>query len=594
MELTKEEKDYCTAYSEFYKEYGDEVPQQKQWEFNDVRRALGISKERALELNDYCKQSEVKKKVSAATSYALTKWQKVTRDNILEMRPNLEKELLDNISAYEKNSKALNVAEKEKENNHCPTPISKPEPQGFITTIIMFAIAYGLFQWIPWLGVAMFVIEILILISNRRSKAKYKRYEEEHENFLSTKERLKKEIPRLKMEVEKIRYVLTEELYRVINNVLAIPIPHDAINEDSWKQMNGCLTKLLDLYGNVQMATDSAQKSAYGKKYFDAKLAFVYEFSLKAESNDVAYEPFKKQLLESQKTGNANILRVDDRENSILATKKYDFYTSLDNYKMVLNGRNINWAIDKLNTVKDINVDNSFGFTNMDKLSGKTEQMRTIYESVKTEYDKLLDLSDKINNILTYARTVAYRNVYLGVELLNYIRDNAGGSKLTAQKDGVGVSAVDGLNGMEVSIDMDVTANVKESLNSLAKELSNKDVRKFAVKNPKMAMGAAALMVVGNYLNERVEKINANNDLQEQIVKSVSQMVDGYNAGKAGMLRAIEITKALSNANIGFLAIYAPLRDKFFVEGCTSATMADLQSLAKATQEYKHISDTKL
>lgn len=220
--------------------------------------------------------------------------------------------------------------------------------------------------------------------------------------------------------------------------------------------------------------------------------------------------------------------------------------------------------------------------------------MRTIYESVKTEYDKLLDLSDKINNILTYARTVAYRNVYLGVELLNYIRDNAGGSKLTAQKDGVGVSAVDGLNGMEVSIDMDVTANVKESLNSLAKELSNKDVRKFAVKNPKMAMGAAALMVVGNYLNERVEKINANNDLQEQIVKSVSQMVDGYNAGKAGMLRAIEITKALSNANIGFLAIYAPLRDKFFVEGCTSATMADLQSLAKATQEYKHISDTKL
>ena len=210
---------------------------------------------------------------------------------------------------------------------------------------------------------------------------------------------------------------------------------------------------------------------------------------------------------------------------------------------MVLNGRNINWAIDKLNTVKDINVDNSFGFTNMDKLSGKTEQMRTIYESVKTEYDKLLDLSDKINNILTYARTVAYRNVYLGVELLNYIRDNAGGSKLTAQKDGVGVSAVDGLNGMEVSIDMDVTANIKESLNSLAKELSNKDVRKFAVKNPKMAMGAAALMVVGNYLSERVEKINANNDLQEQIVKSVSQMVDGYNAGKAGMLRAIEITK---------------------------------------------------
>lgn len=594
MELTKEERDYCAAYSEFYKEYGDEVPQQKQWEFNDVRRALGISKERALELNEYYKQSEMKKKVSAATSYALAKWQEVTKDNIIEMRPGLEKELNDNINSYEKNSKALDAAEKEKENNHCPTPISKPEPQSLIWTIVMFAIAYGLFRWIHWLGMAMFVIEILILISDRRSKAKYKRYEEEHENFLSTKERLKKEIPHLKLEVEKFRYMVVEEFYAVINRVLAIPIPQDAICEDCWKQMNGSLAKLLDLYGNAQMATDAVQKSVCAKKYFDAKLAFVYEFSLKAESNEVAYESFKKQLLESQKTGNANVLRVDDRENSLLSTKKYDFYTSLDNYKMVLNGKHINWAIGQLNAVKDINVDNSFGFTNMDKLSGKTEQMRTIYESVKTEYDKLLDLSEKINNILTYARTVAYRNVYLGVELLNYIRDNAGGSKLTAQKDGVGVGAVDGLNGMEVSIDMDVTANVKDSLNSLAKELSNKEVRKFAVKNPKMAMGAAALMVVGNYLNERVEKINANNDLQEQMVKSIGQMVEGYNAGKAGMLRAIEITKALSNANIGFLAIYAPLRDKFFVEGCTSATMADLQSLAKATQEYKHISDTKL
>ncbi len=594
MELTKEERDYCTAYSEFYKEYGDEVPQQKQWEFNDVRRALGISKERALELNEYYKQSEKKKKVSAMTSYALGKWHNVTKDNILEMRPGLEKEICDNINAYDKNSKALDAAEKEKENNHCPTPISKPDPQNFFWTIIMFAIAYGLFRWIHWLGIAMFVIEILILINDRRSKAKYERYEEEHENFLSTKERLKKEIPHLKLEVEKFRYMVVEELYMVINRVLAIPIPQDAISEDCWKQINSSLAKLLDLYGNVQMATDAAQKSVCAKKYFDAKLTFVYEFSLKAESNEAAYEPFKKRLLRSQKMNNADVLRIDDRENLLLSTKKYDFYTSLDNYKMVLNGKHINWAIGQLNAVKDINVDNSFGFTNMDKLSGKTEQMRTIYESVKTEYDKLLDLSEKINNILTYARTVAYRNVYLGVELLNYIRDNAGGSKLTTQKDGVGVSAVDGLNGMEISIDMDVTANVKDSLNSLANELSNKDVRKFAVKNPKMAMGAAALMVVGNYLNERVEKINANNDLQEQMVKSIGQMVEGYNAGKAGMLRAIEITKALSNANIGFLAIYAPLRDKFFVQGCTSATMADLQSLAKATQEYKHISDTKL
>ncbi len=594
MKLTEEEIYYCTAYSELYKEYGDEVPQQKQWEFNDVRRKLGISKERALELNDYYKQSEMRKKVTAATSFVLSKWHKVTKDNILEMRPNLEKEFLGNINAYEKNTKALYAAEKEKENNHCPKLVSKPDPQGFISTIIMFAIAYGLFKWIHWLGIAMLVIEILILIGDKRSKVKYERYEEEHENFLSTKERLKKEIPRLKLEVEKFRYVLTEELYMVINSVLAIPIPHDAINEDSWKQINSCLTRLLDLYGNIQMATDATQKYSFSQKYFDEKLEFVYKFSLKAECNDVVYEPFRKQLVESLQADNANILRIDEHEKTLLATQRYDFYTSLDRYKMILNGKNINWAIKKLNTVKDITVDNSFGFTNMDKLANKTEQMRSIYGSVKTEYDNLLDLSDKINNILTYARTVAYRNIYLGVELLNYIRDNAGGSKLTAQKDSVSVSAKDGVVGLDITINMDTTENIMGSLNSIAKKLYNKDIRKFAAKNPKMAMGAAALVVVGDFLAERAEKINANNDQQEQIIKSVSQMVDGYNSGKAGMLRAIEVIMALSKANIGFLAIYAPLRDKFFVDGCTMATMEDLQNLAKATQEYKHISDTKL
>ena len=81
--------------------------------------------------------------------------------------------------------------------------------------------------------------------------------------------------------------------------------------------------------------------------------------------------------------------------------------------------------------------------------------------------------------------------------------------------------------------------------------------------------------------------------MQKQLITSIGQMVDGFNSGKAGMLRAVEVIKALSKANIGFLAIYAPLRDKFFIEGCTVATMRDLQNLAKATQEYKHISDTK-
>ena len=83
------------------------------------------------------------------------------------------------------------------------------------------------------------------------------------------------------------------------------------------------------------------------------------------------------------------------------------------------------------------------------------------------------------------------------------------------------------------------------------------------MNNPKMAAGAAALAVVGGFLNERIDKINNNNEMQKQLITSIGQMVDGFNSGKAGMLRAVEVIKALSKANIGFLAIYAPIFTSF-------------------------------
>lgn len=94
---------------------------------------------------------------------------------------------------------------------------------------------------------------------------------------------------------------------------------------------------------------------------------------------------------------------------------------------------------------------------------------------------------------------------------------------------------------------MDSMDNVANTLNGLmSSALEDKELRKFVMKNPKMATGAAALAVVGNLLDERIEKIENNNELQEQLITSISQMVDGYNSGKAGLLRAIEVIKALS------------------------------------------------
>ncbi len=322
-------------------------------------------------------------------------------------------------------------------------------------------------------------------------------------------------------------------------------------------------------------------------------MKFFYEESLKNEAGVNVYKKFADQLHKAISTQNFNLLRMDFDEKALLASKEYNFSTKVASYKGTIEKMDISYWINQYDSVKNIETSGFLGFTNIDKLASKTQNLQKLYTPIKREYDKLRNVTDEVNYYLTFVRTVAYRNIYLGVELLNYIRDNAGGKSLMAQKDKV--NAGDAMIVGNVTSDrlhMDSMDNVANTLNGLmSSALEDKELRKFVMKNPKMATGAAALAVVGNLLDERIEKIENNNELQKQLITSISQMVDGYNSGKAGLLRAIEVIKALSKANIGFLAIYAPLRDKFFVEECTTATMMDLQNLAKATQEYKHISD---
>lgn len=51
-------------------------------------------------------------------------------------------------------------------------------------------------------------------------------------------------------------------------------------------------------------------------------------------------------------------------------------------------------------------------------------------------YDHLKDINNKVSYALDYARACAYRNLYLGAELINYVRTTKGGTTLTTVKDG--------------------------------------------------------------------------------------------------------------------------------------------------------------
>lgn len=599
--LTFEEQAYCDEFSAVYRRYADKIPDDEWSRLSEIRKGLNVDLQKSRKIIKAVEFDSFKNKYLAQNSQMQLSRNitKVTEKDIVSKHDDLKEQRNCQISELQAKKKQLEEYLQEQEKLEAPKKVEDPGALNFFKILISYAIGAWFIWYLDWfwIGVAVMVIETLIVFGHISSIGEYEQYVKAEKEYTSTKERLKNGIPQLQVETDILQTVISENLYSEINGGCAIPIPKASINESTWDNLSGKLDELVRLYSEYKNVSDDENvKRDKAMRFFDAKLQFFYDVSVRCEAGTSVFREFDTQLKNAIASKNVYLLRKDPEESSLLQAKEYSFASKLEGFKASANRMDISRLMNQYNAVKDMDTSGFLGFANVDKLARKTENLQKVYAPIKDEYDRLRRLSNDINYYLTYARTVAYRNIYLGVELLNYIRDNAGGKSLMTQKDTVITNkamVVGSVSGD--ALHMDSMENVANTLNGLLTDtLEDKQLRKFVMNNPKMAAGAAALAVVGGFLNERIDKINNNNEMQKQFITSIGQMVDGFNSGKAGMLRAVEVIKALSKANIGFLAIYAPLRDKFFIEGCTVATMRDLQNLAKATQEYKHISDTKL
>lgn len=600
MELTFEEQAYHDEFVKVYNRYGDKIPDNEWLRLRTLREGLNVGFQQSRKIIEIVElESYEKKYFEQHPEKQLSKViVNVTPDTIVSQHDSIREKRKHDISDFKNKKKKLEEDLNVKENLKVPEKVEAPGELNFFRILLTYAIGaylvWGL-DWF-WVGIILLTIESLIVFEKYCHISRYKKYKDDLDEYHSTEDRLKYDIPQLKMEIGYLNTVISENLFSEINSGCSIPIPRKAINENTWEEMDGKLDDLVASYSQYKDASAGSLKKEMSRNFFNKKLEFFYNESIRNEAGCDVYKKFEEQLHRAISTMDFNLLRMDFDEKALLVSKEYDFSTKVQSYKGIVEKMDISYLMKQYDIIKDMETSGFLGFTNIDKLASKTQNLQKLYAPIKGEYDRLRKVSDEVNYYLTFVRTVAYRNIYLGVELLNYIRDNAGGKSLISQKDKV--DAGDTMNVDKVTSDrlqMDSMNNVANTLSGLVSNaLEDKQLRKFVMNNPKMATGAAALAVVGNLLGERIEKIENNNELQKQLITSISQMVDGYNSGKAGLLRAIEVIKALSKANIGFLAIYAPLRDKFFVEECTTATMMDLQNLAKATQEYKHISDTKL
>lgn len=391
---------------------------------------------------------------------------------------------------------------------------------------------------------------------------------------------------------------IVSSLNNDVKEIIDVPLSLNAIQFKDKEEVEKLLKEYYDLKNKMLNVGDPVEKAKLHDELTNKKLAFFYKYSIKGETN-VTYPFFKKQLEAAQSQNNYNVLRIEKSNQTALS-----HLNKLNSYTKLLKENKMTPILNDLNDIKDIDTTGWFGRENVDALAEKTGMLQELFKTAKYEYKELASVNKDISYLLEYVRVCAYRNIYLGVELLNYIRDNAGGKSLTTEKGMVDMNVK--LENISISVDslkMDVigniTATVSNTIQAGVELLENKDVMKFVGKNPKASAGIAAAALLGsaisNYTEERNAKIKQNNKIQKDAIKNIQKMVDNYTKGQGALLRAIELIKAITKANSGFMQVYEPLKKQVFDNNAASSvTMQDIRQLAIATNEYNKISQAKL
>ncbi|MBO7561690.1 MAG: hypothetical protein J6T04_02240 [Bacteroidales bacterium] len=384
-----------------------------------------------------------------------------------------------------------------------------------------------------------------------------------------------------------------------IREVAHIPLSLGAVNSKNVKYANQATSELSLLMDRLGQATDKKDKSMLKNEIFNKRLLLFYNVSLPFEAhNDKVYSKFAKKAFSAENNGDFYNLRKDENETKILANDELMYSKELQTFKEQLDTNKIEEIIKGFNDVKDYDPSYLFGLiTSASGMKRKTKIMKELYDASIFEFNELEDIREKVNYILSYTRVCAYRNIYLGAELLNFIRDNAGGKNLVSQGDLITLDL--NFNNVEYSKG-DLSVNLSDIVFSNAASyidevFSSESNIKYVVDNPKAALAEVALNIIGDYLQKRAEVIEKNREIQKSILENFEKLIDAYNVGQAVMYRGLEIIKALVKANKGFLTIYAPLRDKVFkTSEFSTICLKDIQLLAQAVKEYNNISKANL
>ncbi|MEE1120042.1 MAG: hypothetical protein U0K90_08930, partial [Bacteroidales bacterium] len=222
-----------------------------------------------------------------------------------------------------------------------------------------------------------------------------------------------------------------------------MPIPDNAVfDRKSEKLAKKALKTFKNLNKKIRNAETIEKKQDFKDKIFEKRLFTFYELSLRAESNgnEYAYSQFETQLAEAKTIKDVSILRKDAEEHKILANLPTIEMKFIGEWKSKIDriiNHNKDYTYDMqeaqyMDTTKKVLF---WRRESYDKLAEQTGRFEEIHNTMISELEQLFEYQKMLNDELTKVRLIAYRNIYLGTELINYYTDSVSGKYLDTEKD---------------------------------------------------------------------------------------------------------------------------------------------------------------
>lgn len=451
---------------------------------------------------------------------------------------------------------------------------------GLYTEIICFlggSIIYGIVYWI-WM---------------RRTEA-YNQWKSEMEALQARLSTEKKNVCVLNRSLANIDANRQNILLYAYKLILSLPIRTIAIQD--LEKAHNKFFELLERKESLKAIDNPKEKLDAMVDFYNTQLALFYHVSVPSEATSQDALDSFNVAVDGLKNPRGLLVLSETEENhvgSLVKQKSHYTSTSLDS------------EIDEFKELLEMNTSGVLTKVNSRALEKQVTKMNSVYNSAVTFYKGFDEVRKRIIHTLGVVRLVAYRNIYLGAELLNVVREGAGGGKLTTAFDSIDNSVKLTDSNIEItSFTMTGAIGdvVSAGLNSVANILDNRTFTRYAAGNPKQASLAVAGVAAISMLEKGIEawerrqaKIEGLKEHYKELSDNMKALVDSYLKNYSSTERAVELIAAIVNANQGFMSIYNSISKKVFIDKSLNAvTMAELQQLTQAIGAYKKISDSKL